>query len=93
MIAMSENETTPEEQHGISCPRCGCRDLRYSYHRIVFGKKRQVKFCRHCGRKVTVEVVEKVLDDPRQSENRPIRDESQPQDAYDDFTNGEVPYD
>lgn len=48
MIAMSE------ETAEVRCPRCNCQDLRYSYYRIVLGRKRETRFCRNCGRRVYI---------------------------------------
>jgi DNA-directed RNA polymerase subunit RPC12/RpoP len=47
---------------GIACPKCGCRDLRFSYNKDVPGGLDRVKRCRNCGTRVlTSEAVKRVL--------------------------------
>jgi hypothetical protein len=41
-----------DEDRGISCPKCGCRDLRASYRKPFNGGYRRVRICRHCGHRV-----------------------------------------
>jgi len=44
----------PEIGAGISCPACGCRDLRVLYTRApMAGMIRRRRACRHCGRRMT----------------------------------------
>lgn len=43
-----------EDQHGISCPGCGCRHLIVLDTRKTWGSRiRRRRQCRHCARKVT----------------------------------------
>lgn len=39
-----------EEEKGLRCPKCHCRDLRVSDSRPANnGRIRRVRWCRHCG--------------------------------------------
>jgi hypothetical protein len=43
---------------GLTCRKCGCRDLRVSYTHDKPGSRQRVRFCRYCGNKiVTLESV------------------------------------
>lgn len=55
---MSKRGGQNEDDVGIACPRCGCRQLKTTHTRHVReGMIRRYKECRHCERKiVTVEV-------------------------------------
>lgn len=39
--------------HGLSCPRCGCGDLRTTHTIRLPGRIKRRKVCRHCGRVIT----------------------------------------
>jgi hypothetical protein len=50
--------TDRTESVGISCPRCGCCDLRtYRTMRVREGMIRRYRECRHCGRTMTTHEV------------------------------------
>jgi transcriptional regulator NrdR family protein len=46
----SADNAAPEP--GISCPACGCCDLRVVYVRQRMGRTMRRRECRHCGRRV-----------------------------------------
>jgi len=49
-----EELPTAEQEKGLRCRECGCRDLRVYYTRkLTDGRIRRVRVCRHCGKKLT----------------------------------------
>lgn len=40
--------TTAERKTGLSCPKCGCRDLRAYYTRAKTNYILRKRICRHC---------------------------------------------
>jgi DNA-directed RNA polymerase subunit RPC12/RpoP len=64
-MAMQALEIEVKAGSGISCPTCGCRDLRV--YRSSQGHAVMVRYkqCRHCGRKIltSTESVETILRD------------------------------
>jgi transcriptional regulator NrdR family protein len=50
--------STVKDEIGISCPRCGCRELRTTHtRRVRQGMVRRYRECRHCGRRITTHEV------------------------------------
>lgn len=39
---------SPDEEHGIKCPKCHCRDLRVQNTRPLGNGIRRQRVCRHC---------------------------------------------
>lgn len=45
--------SAPQDDSGIRCPGCGCRDLRVYYTRPLSGGRiRRVRICRYCAKRV-----------------------------------------
>jgi len=55
MIQQTERKIWPPKDQpvGLTCPRCGCADLRVNNTRCMPGRIVRYRQCRHCGRKVT----------------------------------------
>ena len=49
---MTTQAKPPLRQTGLSCPRCGCRDLRAYYTRAKQDHILRKRICRHCGHEV-----------------------------------------
>lgn len=49
---MNVETKTPLRKTGLSCPKCGCRDLRAYYTRAKHDYILRKRICRHCGRPV-----------------------------------------
>ncbi|MFW6061192.1 MAG: hypothetical protein ACOC93_00130 [Planctomycetota bacterium] len=46
--------TEKQEQRGLKCRNCGCRQLRVVYTRSAWGGRiKRRRECRHCGRRMT----------------------------------------
>jgi transcriptional regulator NrdR family protein len=59
-----------DDDRGIRCPSCGCRQLDVSYRKAVAGGYERVKRCAECGQRLqTTETVKRLLPPP---ENRSI---------------------
>ena len=41
-----------DDQRGMSCPHCGCYDLRAERRYKVFPGYRRIRYCRHCNHRV-----------------------------------------
>jgi len=46
------NETKAKVEAGLSCPKCGCKDLRVFYTRRRQNYILRVRYCRYCGRRI-----------------------------------------
>ena len=55
MPQQTERKTWPSKDRsiGLTCPRCGCADLRVLNTRHSLGRIVRYRLCRHCGRRVT----------------------------------------
>ena len=55
MVDQSSRKVWPHRDRpiGLTCPRCGCADLRVCNTRHSLGRIVRYRQCRHCGKRVT----------------------------------------